>query len=47
MIRSSLKSLGVSVERLLEAAKIEPTLRAETLSVEQYCALARAYMALK
>ena len=47
MIRSSLKSLGVSVEALLDAAEIEPTLRAETLSVEQYCALARAYVALK
>lgn len=42
MLRSSLKGLGVDTERLLAEAGIEPTLRAEVLSVEQFCALARA-----
>ena len=42
MLRSSLKRLGVDTERLLAEAGIEPTLRAEVLSVEQFCALARA-----
>lgn len=42
MLRSSLKGLGVDTERLLADAGIEPTLRAEVLSVEQFCALARA-----
>jgi 16S rRNA (adenine1518-N6/adenine1519-N6)-dimethyltransferase len=41
MLRSSLKSLG-NVEALLAAAHIEPTARAEELSVEAFCALARA-----
>jgi len=40
MLRSSLKSLG-RAEELLEAAAIPPTARAEELSVEQFCALAR------
>jgi 16S rRNA (adenine1518-N6/adenine1519-N6)-dimethyltransferase len=42
MLRSSLKGLGVDTERLLAEAGIDPTLRAEVLSVEQFCALARA-----
>jgi 16S rRNA (adenine1518-N6/adenine1519-N6)-dimethyltransferase len=42
MLRSALKSLGVRVEVLLEAAGIEPTLRAEALDVAAFCALARA-----
>jgi len=43
MLRSSLKSLGVSVEALLAAAgDIPPTARAEELSVAAFCALARA-----
>lgn len=42
MLRASLKSLGVDVARLLEAADIDPTKRAEALSVEQFCALAEA-----
>jgi len=45
MLRSSLKSLGVSVETLLAAADIPPTARAEELSVAQFCALARAVSA--
>lgn len=45
MLRQSLKTLGVAPEPLLEAAGALPTARAETLSVEQFCALARAYRA--
>jgi 16S rRNA (adenine1518-N6/adenine1519-N6)-dimethyltransferase len=41
MLRSSLKSLNVPVEPLLVAARIDGTARAEELSVEQFCALAR------
>jgi 16S rRNA (adenine1518-N6/adenine1519-N6)-dimethyltransferase len=47
MLRSSLKGLGVDTEKLLSDAGIEPTLRAEVLSVEQFCALARALNALR
>lgn len=47
MLRSSLKGVGVDTERLLAAAGIEPTLRAEVLSVEQFCALARALNAAR
>ena len=43
MLRQSLKSLQGSPETLLEEAEVSPTARAETLSVEQFCALARAY----
>jgi len=41
MLRQSLKSLGGDTAALLAAAGVEPTARAETLSVEQFCALAR------
>jgi 16S rRNA (adenine1518-N6/adenine1519-N6)-dimethyltransferase len=41
MLRSSLKSLG-DTAGLLETAGIDPTARAEQLTVEQFCALARA-----
>ncbi len=49
MLRAALKGLagekgGDSVE-FLEAAGISPTARAEELSVEEFCALARAYAA--
>jgi 16S rRNA (adenine1518-N6/adenine1519-N6)-dimethyltransferase len=47
MLRSSLKSLGLAVERLLEAAGVAPTARAEELSVGQFCALARAVKAMQ
>lgn len=40
MLRQSLKSMGG--ERLLETVGIDPTRRAETLSVEEFVALARA-----
>jgi 16S rRNA (adenine1518-N6/adenine1519-N6)-dimethyltransferase len=42
MLRSSLKSLGRDPGALLAAAGIDPTRRAETLSVAEFCALARA-----
>ena len=45
MLRSSLKALGVPPEPLLAAAGIPPTARAEELSVEDFCALARAVSA--
>ena len=46
MLRSSLKSLGVDVTGLLSTAGIDPTARAEELSVEAFCALARTFKAL-
>jgi 16S rRNA (adenine1518-N6/adenine1519-N6)-dimethyltransferase len=42
MLRSSLKTLGVPVEKLLAATGIAPTARAEELSVADFCALALA-----
>lgn len=47
MLRSSLKALGVPPETLLASAGIEPTRRAEELTVEQFCALARAFSGLR
>ena len=41
MLRHSLRSLGVDAEALCRSAGVDPTARAETLSVEQFCALAR------
>ena len=41
MLRSSLKGLGGDVEAMLTAAGIEPTARAEEISLERFCALAR------
>jgi 16S rRNA (adenine1518-N6/adenine1519-N6)-dimethyltransferase len=43
MLRSSLKALGVPPEALLAQAGIDPTRRAEELSVEEFSALARAF----
>lgn len=42
MLRQSLKTLGLAVEPLLDAAEIAGTRRAEELSVAEFCALARA-----
>jgi 16S rRNA (adenine1518-N6/adenine1519-N6)-dimethyltransferase len=42
MLRASLRSLGGDAEALLRDAGIDPTRRAETLSVVEFCALARA-----
>ncbi|HTH96656.1 MAG TPA: 16S rRNA (adenine(1518)-N(6)/adenine(1519)-N(6))-dimethyltransferase RsmA [Stellaceae bacterium] len=41
MLRSSLKSLGVDTNALVEQAGVDPTARAEELSVKDFCALAR------
>jgi 16S rRNA (adenine1518-N6/adenine1519-N6)-dimethyltransferase len=45
MLRRSLDSLGVDAEALLKATGIDPTARAETLSIAQFAALARAFAA--
>jgi len=42
MLRGSLKQITDRPETLLQAANLDPTLRAEALSVEQFCALAQA-----
>ena len=47
MLRAALKTLGVDTGMLLEKAGIDPTERAERLSVEQFAALARAYAEMK
>ena len=41
MLRSSLKAMGPDIEDQLVAAGIAPTARAEEISLEQFCALAR------
>ena len=46
MLRQSLKSLGVDPNRLLDAAKIDPTRRAETVPVSGFIAMARELDAL-
>ena len=46
MLRSALKALGVDTAALIAAAGIEPTARAEELSIEEFGKLARAYAAL-
>lgn len=43
MLRQSLKSLG-DAAGLLSAAQVDPTARAENLTVGEFCALARALM---
>jgi 16S rRNA (adenine1518-N6/adenine1519-N6)-dimethyltransferase len=43
MLRQSLKSLAKPPEELLDAAGIEPTARAEEISIEGFVALARAF----
>ncbi|HTZ78727.1 MAG TPA: 16S rRNA (adenine(1518)-N(6)/adenine(1519)-N(6))-dimethyltransferase RsmA [Stellaceae bacterium] len=45
MLRQSLRSLGLPPEPLLAGTGIAPTARAEELSVEEFCALARALAA--
>jgi 16S rRNA (adenine1518-N6/adenine1519-N6)-dimethyltransferase len=45
MLRQSLKSLGVDAGALLAQAGIEPTARAEEISVEGFVALARIFFA--
>ena len=41
MLRSSLKALAPDIEEKLRAAGIDPTARAEEISLEGFCALAR------
>lgn len=41
MLRASLKSLGVNGETLCHQAGIDPTRRAEELSIEEFCTLAK------
>lgn len=41
MLRASLRGVAPDIEEKLEAAGIEPTDRAETVSIEKFCALAR------
>lgn len=45
MLRASLKKLHPEIERILESVDIEPTARAETLSLEQFCRLTNAIKA--
>ena len=45
MLRQALRTLGVAPAPLLAAAGVEPTARAETLTIEAFCALARAFAA--
>jgi 16S rRNA A1518/A1519 N6-dimethyltransferase RsmA/KsgA/DIM1 with predicted DNA glycosylase/AP lyase activity len=40
MIKTALQKLVPDIDKLLSAAKISPTLRAENLSVEDYLKLA-------
>jgi 16S rRNA (adenine1518-N6/adenine1519-N6)-dimethyltransferase len=47
MLRAALRTLGMDTASLLARAGIEPTERAENLSVEQFAAMARAYAALR
>ena len=42
MLRAALKGLAPDIEDRLIAAGIAPTDRAETVTLEQFCALARA-----
>jgi 16S rRNA (adenine1518-N6/adenine1519-N6)-dimethyltransferase len=42
MLRQSLKSLGANTPALIAAAQVPETARAEELTVEKFCALARA-----
>lgn len=41
MLRASLKSLGKDVEQRIQDADIDPTTRAEQLSIEDFCRLSR------
>lgn len=46
MLRQSLKTIAEDAEALCRAAGVSPTARAETLTIEEFCALARAAAAL-
>ena len=42
MLRASLKQITPEAESILLACNIDPTRRAETLTIEEFCALSRA-----
>jgi 16S rRNA (adenine1518-N6/adenine1519-N6)-dimethyltransferase len=42
MLRQSLKSLGVDPVKLCEDVGLDPTARAETVTIDQFVALAQA-----
>lgn len=46
MLRASLRAVHPRITEALESAGIDPTRRAESLSIEDFCALARAVAAL-
>jgi 16S rRNA (adenine1518-N6/adenine1519-N6)-dimethyltransferase len=46
MLRQSLRSLGVDAQRLLADANVDPTRRAEELSVAEFAGLANAFAAI-
>ena len=46
MLRTALKTLGVDTGELLKLSDIDPEKRAEELSVEQFCTLARSFHSL-
>ena len=43
MLRQSLRQVSPLAEAVLVAAGIAPTARGEELTIEQFCALARAF----
>jgi 16S rRNA (adenine1518-N6/adenine1519-N6)-dimethyltransferase len=43
MLRAALRTFTPAPEKMLAAAGVSPTMRAEELSVEQFCALAREH----
>lgn len=43
MLRTSLKTLAVNADQMLETAGVNPQSRGEELTVVQFCSLARAY----
>lgn len=47
MLRRSLSGLGVDTGKLVEAAGVDPTARAEVLDIGQFANLARAYAAMQ
>jgi 16S rRNA (adenine1518-N6/adenine1519-N6)-dimethyltransferase len=46
MLRGSLAGLGVDPHALLAKAGVTPTLRADAITITEYCALARALSAM-
>ena len=42
MLKSSLKSTGLNSDELLRISGVDPRSRADDITIEEYCALARA-----